>query len=133
MYVQRYMFTRSSCYQFYLASIILLVGLIALVSGQMIAVGFRSEIVILLIGCSTSYLTVGLMGCALPLESKPYYTRSFSAFLPLTIPTLGLRAALIRGFTFKKGLIIESIAISLLNLLLFSFITLFILHKGIHM
>ncbi|XP_074598082.1 uncharacterized protein LOC141852837 [Brevipalpus obovatus] len=114
------------------ASIAFLVSIIGVVFGQTIAVTAQSEISILLIGCSFSFLGLGLMGGAFPLKTQPYYTKTFAHFLPLTIPTIGLRSAIIRGFSFTNLLIIESHAILLLYLLAFSLITLRILYKRMH-
>ncbi|XP_074601934.1 uncharacterized protein LOC141855710 [Brevipalpus obovatus] len=114
------------------AMLVILQVLTAVILGQLVAAALLSEIAILIIGVSTSYPILALVGSAFAIEAQPYYIQTFSHFLPLTIPTMGIRSALLRGFSFTKLLIIQSFAVSLFYLLLFSLITLSILHKRVH-
>lgn len=107
-------------------------SILGVIFGQVIALGLGSEIIMTLISIGTSFLIGSLMGGAFSLESQPYYVKTFSHFLPLTIPIVGFRGAFIHGFSFINLTIIKSLTILSLYLIIFSLITLSLLKKSIN-
>ncbi|XP_074600513.1 ABC transporter G family member 20-like [Brevipalpus obovatus] len=111
------------------ALLLILQVCIGIVFGQLNATVLRSEIAIILtLFLSYSY-TAGPCGCLFPLETQPYYMRTFANFLPQTIPMIAIRDALIRGSTIMSPVVIKGLAISFGYLIFLVLITLKVLNK----